>query len=155
MAANLRGEGTRRRVGRLVMGMTFKKNFNFKDIAAEIRDRQKVTLARAMEEAAGEIVKRTQSGRGVEGGGFAKYTPEYAAFKAKSGRKTTPDLTFSGKMLASITSKVEEYPGGLIGRIYFSASQAVKAAANQKLRRFFGLSKKQINEMTEKIRNAK
>lgn len=137
------------------MGMTFRKNFDVKQIQDDLRKRRKVALERAMEEAAGEIVSRTQAGQSVDGGSFQRYSPEYAAAKSKTGRSTKPDLTYTGAMLNSITSKVEESGQGLIGRIFVPASQAVKARANQKLRRFIGLSKKQIEKMTDALRQLK
>jgi hypothetical protein len=91
----------------------------------------------------------------VDGGSFQRYSPGYAAAKAKTGRSAKPDLTYTGKMLTSITSKVEESSTGLIGRIFVPASQAVKARANQKLRRFFGLSKRQIEKLTDALRQLK
>lgn len=137
------------------MGMTFRKNFDVRALADEGRKRRKFALERAMEEAAGEIVQRTQSGKDVNGSGFKAYSKEYAKTKSKSGRSSKPDLTFSGRMLTSITSKVEETSTGIVGRIFFPSSQSVKARANQAIRRFFGLSKKQIDKLTDALRQLK
>lgn len=45
---------------------------------------------------------RTLQGLDVEMNQFAPYSPSYEAFRAKKGRGTNVDLTFSGQMLAGI-----------------------------------------------------
>jgi len=138
------------------MGIAFRKNFDLKALADEARKRRKTTLERELEEAAREIVTRTQQGIDVNGSRFKRYSKEYELAKRKKlGGPTQPDLTASGRMLASIRTEVKERGNGLTGRIYVLASQAVKALANQKLRRFFGLSKKQIQQLTDALRNEK
>ena len=106
---------------------------------AQMRARAKrLEVLLAQEE--GEIIARTQAGRTITGGAMAKYSAGYAAYKAKKGRKPTPDLTFTGNMLKSIHSSVKVSGNVIIGLITFLPSQALKAFYNQKLRPFFGLS---------------
>jgi hypothetical protein len=89
------------------------------------------------------ILDRTEKGRGYLAP-FPAYTQEYAAFRSKKGRSTTPDLNFSGKMLGSMRSKVNKPE--MTADIYFSrVAEAKKAAANNKKRPFFGFNDKEKN----------
>ena len=118
-----------------------------------IADRQK-KFERAMEEAAREIVERTASGRDVNGRAFKKYSTSYAAFKKAKGRKTNPvDLTFTGKMLANVTTTFMRTATELIGRITFSSqAEANKARWNMETRKFFELSQKQRKAIVDKLK---
>lgn len=107
--------------------------------AAQMRARAK-RLEVLLEQEIGQIVQRTQAGQTVTGGAMVKYSDEYRLYKTKTGRKATPDLTFTGNMLKSIRSVVKVSGTIITGFIYFLPSQAIKAFANQKLRPFFGLS---------------
>lgn len=110
--------------------------------AAQMRARAK-RLEVLLEQEAGQIVQRTQGGNSITGSGFVRYSQGYAKYKKAKGRNTTPDLTFTGKMLKSIRSRVTISANVITGFIYFLPSQAIKAFANQKLRPFFGLSNTQ------------
>lgn len=45
-------------------------------------ERVKRNMSRALKTAEGEIIKRTQSGKEINGGSFAKYDPDYAEWKS-------------------------------------------------------------------------
>lgn len=135
------------------MTITFKSNVDFKKIAAEQSEKRARLLSRALEEESRAIIERTRSGTGISGGKFEKLSEKYKKYKTKKGRRGVPDLTFSGRMLAAITSKVERTATGLLGSVFFnSPREADKARGNQKLRKFFGFSKEQIRRITEKLR---
>jgi len=138
------------------MSIQVKSNFNPKRMAEELKERQEKALARAMETAAREIQKRTQSGQDAAGSPFKKYSDAYRKFKQKKGRTGNVDLTFTGDMLRAMSTTVERVASGLIGTIKFnSADAATKAKANMKRRKFFELSREQIEKITNAIRNAK
>lgn len=133
----------------------FKKNFDLKKIAEEKIERTQKELERELESAAREIVSRTRSGHDVDGSTFEPYTAQYRKRKTKSGRSANVDLTYSGRMLAAITSKVERVGNDLLGTLFFNNPQdAAKARGNLNKRKFFGLSKEQIERLIQKMRNA-
>ena len=66
-----------------------KNNVNIKRWMTSLKEQQKKKLERAMEEAAREIVQRTQGGREIEGGAFKDYSPEYKDFKMGVVSKNT------------------------------------------------------------------
>ena len=105
----------------------------------------------ALQDEATRIVLRTRQGTDVNGNAFAAYSPAYAKRRQAKGRNQSPvDLTFTGKMLAAVQTKVERLAGKVVGTIFFnSAAEAVKAQGNQKTRRFFGLSAEQIHEINQ------
>jgi phage gpG-like protein len=113
-----------------------------------------VKLDKALLEAAAigrkRIRDRTKKGESLSGGAFAPYTREYANFRAEKGRKRKPNLLFTGEMLGSMT-----FMGGKgYAKIKFSrATEANKAAWNQKKRPFFGLNAEDKRELMKFIRN--
>lgn len=54
-------------------------------------------------QAARGIADRTRRGLGAGDRPFQPYTPQYAKHRLKRGRKTKPDLMFTGLMLASLS----------------------------------------------------
>lgn len=120
--------------------------------AAQARARAR-KLETLLEQEAGEIVRRTQSGISLNGGGFVRYSEGYAKYKARKGRNVKPDLTFKGNMLKGIRSKVVTSANVITGFIYFLPSQAIKAFVNQKLRPFFGLSAEQKQRIVKGLSN--
>lgn len=103
-------------------------------------------LAATAERGIGVILDRTAKGRGYKAP-FPAYTPQYAKFRAKKGRSTSPDLNFSGKMTGSMRSKVNAPE--LTAEIYFSrAAEAKKAVANNRKRPFFGFNNIEKNRLT-------
>mgnify|MGYP005624501657 FL=1 len=92
------------------------------------------------------IEARTSKGVGFKGGKFKKYTPIYAAFRASRGRSTNPDLQFTGQMLSSMTSRASSRQA----EIFFTrATEAKKAAMNNKTRPFFGFSGREEKQLGE------
>lgn len=109
----------------------------------------------ALEEEIGTIIKRTQAGVGVNGDRFVEYSQKYKIKRINSGRRgSPPNLTWSGQMLQAIQSTVSVQNWGLQGKLFFLPSQAGKARYNQSLRKFFGLSKEQLNNIIIKLKKA-
>lgn len=135
------------------LAIEVKKKLDIRKIKEEILRKQKDNFDIALTDAATEIVIRTRSQQDAKGGRFKPLTSKYKKFKIGKGRSGNPDLTFSGAMLAAITSTVEQVGNMLIGRIFFnSAKEAAKARGNNAIRRFFELSRDQINKITNKLR---
>lgn len=100
-------------------------------------------LKATSERGLGMILDRTEKGRGYKGR-FPAYVPKYAAFRAKKGRSTNPDLNYSGKMLGSMKGTVNKPK--LTAEIYFSRmAEAKKAMHNNVKRPFFGFNKREKN----------
>lgn len=138
------------------MTVEWKTNFDPKKLATDLMDRQEKALDRALQEAARGIVQRTQQGRDVSGSTFDPYSPKYKEWKRKKGRTGDVDLTFSGKMLQSIQSKIKRTTSAIIGTIYFNGSkEAAKARGNLRYREFFGLSTKQVDEISKALTEAR
>lgn len=110
-------------------------------------------LEQVLVDEATEIVLRTQDGKDADGKPFDEYSPKYAKYRAKRGRKTDPvDLTFTGNMLAAIQTRVEDTTDGARGVIFFnSALEAAKARGNMERRRFFGLSDEQVRRIRQRL----
>lgn len=145
--------------------------------AEQMKAQQKKKLGRAIEQAAREIVERTQSGKTIEGGAMKQYHPDYRDWKMgikskgsnrwssfmkkvggrsklpKAGRSGEVNLTLSGRMLTNIRVQVFERGNSIIGRIFFPSQEAAnKAAWNQPKRPFFGLSRKQREDIINKLK---
>jgi hypothetical protein len=87
------------------------------------------------------IKSRVQKGLDVNNSVFNAYSREYAQWRAdKNYRVHPPNLTVTGRMLASIIWEVRREGWTWIGRIFFnSATQREKARANSRWRDFFGI----------------
>lgn len=118
---------------------------------------------KALEEELAEISKRTREGRDFENKPFERYADATKAAREKRGRQVSRvDLTFTGRMLQGMRSKVDAKNGYLEGTLFFLSSQRVKARANQEgrqdidrpPRRFFGLSKEQVIRITKRMKDA-
>lgn len=135
------------------MTIEVKSNIDFSAAKREIIRETEIKLGRALEEMAREIVTRTRTARGPNGEQFKALSPKYRRYKEKKGRKGVPDLTFTGKMLASITTATQQIGNEIIGRIYFnSVKEAQKARGNQRTRRFFTLSRQQVEKLVNLLR---
>ncbi len=133
-------------------------------------------LERQLEQAIGQIITRTQSGKDANDQPFKPYTSEYKNYKnglTPSGKPTdrltktrrqkqaagilprgeTVNLTYTGRMLQGIRSKVTANASQLIGKLFFLPTEAAKARGNQKLRPFFGLSDSQVVQIMDAIRD--
>tara|TARA_B110000879_G_C10721613_1_gene336798 strand:- start:73 stop:492 length:420 start_codon:yes stop_codon:yes gene_type:complete len=82
------------------------------------------------------ILDRTKDGKGYKGN-FEQYNSTYAAFRAGKGRGSVPDLSFTGKMLGSMTTKASSKQAEIFFR---GATESGKAAGNDKKRPFFGFN---------------
>lgn len=122
-------------------------------IARDNFDAIEQELGKAIQDAASEIDQRTASGQDVDGQSFAPYAPSTVKSREKAGRRTDyVDLTFTGRMLASITHAVKRVGDGFEGTIFFgSAAEATKARFNQERRNFFGLSDEQIAKIRARL----
>lgn len=98
------------------------------------------------------ILNRTEKGIGYKSN-FASYSPAYAKFRAKKGRKTKPvDLMFSGRMLSSMSSR--RVAKG-VQEIYFDrATESRKAFFNNQKRPFFGFNQIEQNSLRKFFRKA-
>lgn len=108
-----------------------------------------------------QIRQRTESGLDVNRAGFRPYSVRYAAYRRDVlKRPSSPvDLHVSGNMLKAITHKLTGSPPIRRIEVFFSSgAQADKARRHQfgqgglPKREFFGLDKKQLEEVTAKIR---
>lgn len=137
------------------MPIKFSKKIDFKKTINEIQNNLKRGLEIAITDEVTEIITRTEQGKEVENRPFEPYVAAYKKYRIKKGRRGTPDLTFTGNMLRSITSSVEVTTAKLIGRIFFSsAKEAEKAGFNQQKRQFFGLSKEQLQRIKQRLKEA-
>ena len=94
-----------------------------------------------------EIHKRTVAGKEVEGGSFKPYSKSYAKQRAEGGRSAKPNLTWSGRMLSSISAKA----GKDYGKLSLTGREGLKAWANEQMGRdFFDISQKQLTDIVEK-----
>ena len=103
-------------------------------------DQPNQTLYRAVAlETKKRIRVRTEtSKKDYLGRGFKKYTQEYKQFRSKKGRSTTPNLSFSGKMLGSMRTLFTKKKG----TVTLSGEQAKIARGNEARGRiFFALHK--------------
>ncbi|TXH14436.1 MAG: hypothetical protein E6R03_09235 [Hyphomicrobiaceae bacterium] len=144
-------------------------------LVKEKLDEAKARLKGALDDEVTRMVRRTRSGKDVDGQDFAAYTEAYNKRKASlrsgfitrtgkkgknsaqvkgvySATKQPVDLTLSGNMLASIQTKVEDTPTGAVGTVFFnSAIEAAKAQGNQKKRRFFGFAEEAVQRIKLKL----
>lgn len=111
----------------------------------DIRNRGKhlkIALGRTAEFLMDNIQQRTQKGKDANNMSFAPYTRKYKEFRKTEGKKTKPDLNFSGKMLANMTQRVT----GRSAIIKFAdTKQALKALGNQQKRKFFAIGNRRNN----------
>ena len=129
-----------------------KTDLDFEAMKRTALDRLERETQRAVSDETTALIMRTRRGVDVEGRGFAPYSESYADYKAEKGRNRTPDLTFTGKMLAAITHRIERRATELLGEVFFnSTAEAQKARFNQATRRFFGFSKEQVGRIVERL----
>lgn len=146
------------------MGVEFKTKLDPKKLMVDRIARLERAMGRLLEEEIGEIIKRTQGGKDVELKGFSRYSKAYAKKREKSGRSSNVDLTYSGQLLQSLTSKVKRIGQVVEGVIYFLAGRQNRSKSNAtnldiargllRERKFFGLDRNQVKRITEKLKNA-
>lgn len=98
---------------------------------------------------------RTESGKDVRGGSFQDYSPDYAQQKRTALGHARVDLTVSGRMLndmqvtsassRDVTISFVSQGGGSSGGTFIQRSRSMgaadKAAFNNPMREFFGVSR--------------
>ena len=133
--------------------MQVKIDTNAKDVAKrigkegkELKASFKRALSITAQTGINIILDRTSKGAGFKGGKFKDYTPIYAAFRAGRGRGTSPDLSFTGEMLGSMTSRANSKRAEIFFR---GATESKKAAMNNKSRPFFGFSNREERQLGE------
>ncbi len=121
------------------------------------------------------MIKRTEGGQTIDGGGMKPYSPEYAMRKAQyGGGGILKALTLTGHMLSSITHKVEATAGKISAKVFFNntsrvpprlgkkrsgskalnpVSAVTKAAANDATRPFFGFSAEQVERIKARLQS--
>lgn len=104
------------------------------------------------------IRKRTERGIGLKDGGrrgdskrmFKPYSPGYAKYRKEHGRRTKPNLVFTGRMLGAIGRGVSVIKNGT--RITLSGRQGAKAWFNEKIgRKFFDVTKKEADSIMKRV----
>ncbi len=97
-------------------------------------------LATGMTEAK-EIHKNTLAGRDVDGQQFKPYSEAYRQHRVDNGRTSRVNLTFTGRMLSSLTRGVRAYKNR--ATITLTGEQGFKAYMLEEGKRdFFGISEK-------------
>ena len=101
-------------------------------------------------EAAKEIRVRTEDkGLDVKGQGFRAYSPSYSKYRAETGRSTTPNLSYSGRMLGAMAKGVRASKDKAV--ITLSGAEGGKAYTNEaRGREFFSLSESQVDKLAQK-----
>lgn len=136
---------------------------DFDRTADLIREAAKKELGIQLENSIREIDKRTKSGRDVDDRSFAPYSEAYIKDKVhRRKRSNTVNLEDTGEMLAAMTSEVRVENRGLVGIIKFATAYAAAKARghmeglgkSKVKRRFFELSEKQIQKITDGVRAA-
>jgi len=97
------------------------------------------------------IEDRTRDGVGFKGGKFKPYSTKgrnggYAGFRQRKNRSLTPDLSFTGEMLGSMTSRASRSQAEIFFR---GATESKKAAMNNKTRPFFGFNNREEKQLSE------
>lgn len=137
------------------MTLRWSQNFDLKKLSEDALKRLHIGFDRAIQGEVREIVKRTQDGRDIFNRPFEPYSPEYFKFKTTRGRTGDVDLTFTGKMLGAMTSKVERVANKLVGVISFNNKiDGAKARGNMQRRKFFGFAEEQLQRLLEKLGDA-
>ena len=127
-------------------GLAVKVRFQPRDVSKipkkmrkELLAKRRLALLKTAELGLGIIQDRTASGTQINGTRFKDYSEKYAFFRAKNGR--TPvnvDLNFTGQMMSSMSVKANSNRAVIF---FLRASEAKKAAMNDKTRPFFGFNR--------------
>ena len=132
------------------------KQPNFTELAKQMPPTQQ-DMHRLAGDAADIIKKRTQKGADVSGTAFKPYSPSYAAYRVKKGRRESPvNLTFHGDMLGT-SMQTRGTANPLAGEIFIVGDRAAVAQIhNEGLgdmpeREFFGLSDAELKKLTDAL----
>lgn len=127
---------------------------NFQKLGASIQENIGREFATIMSDEVTAMKLRTTSGYDYKGKAFKKYAPSTIKIRKAAGRNTTfVDLTFTGKMLQSLTYNINIVGNVLKGIIFFqSPSESEKARFNLELGRdFFGISSQRLTKIKQRI----
>lgn len=102
-------------------------------------------------EEAKEIRQRTETrGRDVNNVSFKPYSAAYAAYRAQMGRSTTPNLSFSGRMLGALGSNVRS--DNESAKITLAGEEGFKAWSNERRgREFMGVTPDRLQLLAEQF----
>lgn len=135
-------------------------------IKRRIYFKQRQVLERWVVKERGAMGLRAKSGVDPEGNPLLKYSDSYVSLLKRVGESTDVDMTRTGHMLKSLSTEVKENERELIGRIFVNQSSGVAKGSNtsttaaQKAiwtnsqRPWFGVPKRAIGELGNKIRKA-
>jgi hypothetical protein len=103
-----------------------------------------------------QIQARTSGGEDVDGNSFTPYTPEYSAFRDRTGHPTDKvNLFYTGSMLASMTFDTSQDEVEIFFQNTTDPSGSpnpLKAFALNEERRFFAISVDEQDEIEEIVR---
>ncbi len=120
--------------------MALTKKIDFGKVSKELTDSRVKKIRLLGNDIVADMHSRTLKGEDVTLGTFKEYSDSYKKQRSKKGRKTKPNLTYTGNMLGGMMSK--KIPNGL-KFTFTSSSELKKAEWNQKTRKFFGIDKNQ------------
>ena len=129
-------------------------NFDLEDDIRLIQNELERELAVALQDEQAEIKTKTLRGVDFQGRRFKPYSKAYAQKRLKAGRNSQKvDLTFTGRMLANMTSRVRDQGGELVGEIGFaSATEAAKASSIEADgREFMNLEDSQVERVRGRL----
>lgn len=159
------------------MALTYRQNFNPKRWKVKV-DRR--TLEAEMLRIREEVRQRARSGEGIQNNPLPGLSAAYQRYKTSVGRPGVRDFTLTGDLLNGILEKTIEDKTAAIGRLYFSDKQHRRAPlapggstkrrsaklasarrqstrvsdvarGNQARTPFFGMSRKQVSELVERL----
>lgn len=139
------------------MTIEYKSNVDLKKTADNIKTKLEHELGRQMEIAKSEIIRRTLGGKDVDSNRFIKYSDSYLEFLKRKRKATNVDLSYKNDMLRSLQTSVATRQGEIEGKIYTNPEEQKKiryaheGASNRPVRKFFALSKQQLNKITKAL----
>lgn len=135
------------------MGIEITKRADIKGVLTKRLEGIEKNFTTAISDETTRLVADTEQGKGYKGT-FKAYSPEYAKFRVKKGRGTTPNLRLGVKtsksspppgMMKAFTYKVRREANRLVAEIgIFDQAQKAKALGNNALRPFLGFSREAL-----------
>ena len=127
------------------------------NITRKIQERLRPTkkaLKTELERHKKELTAKVKSGKGFDDKPLGRYkSKSYKARRRKRGLQTSKvDLSFTGKLLKSIKTRVRSSSNSVIGTISVTDTKKSKAQAMQERFSWFGISKQDLSTI---VRNLK